>query len=232
MREDSDLNKDQTAEVQDLYFEKDGDIIRIADIEPDPEILQRAREYDKRAARKKRERHRKSIVNIAALVLICVVTMSAITFEYSDALRFKPYRLFFNKNDGAATLLAEDEYDLIGDWKDFWYPAYLPEGYLLIGADKSESEKIMLFSSENGEEIRIIERDLTSVTTIDTDNTSVEEIRVGYHQGYYLINEEYDLVSVCWTTDDRQLDIEATSKIDKDILMKVAENLSYKENGI
>ncbi len=231
MRESSDLNKDRSAEAQDLYFEKDGEIIKLADIEPDPEFLQRAREYDKRAARKKQKQHRKSIVNVAALVLICVVTISAITLESSDALRLKVYRLFSDETDGAATLLAQDECDLIGDWKDFWYPTYLPEGYILTGADKSESEKIMLFSSENGTEIRIIERDLSAVTTIDTDHTSVEEIRVGYHHGYFLINDEYDLVSVCWTTDDSQLNIETTDKIDKDMLMKIAENLSYKKDA-
>lgn len=232
MKKNFDLQKDNLPELQNMNFEKDGDVLNIMDIQPDPDILRLARAYDDGVKRRQRTQRRKHFAHVAALVLVCLVGVSTITLESSDALKMQVYRYFFNEEEGSATFLTEDEYALIGDWEDYWYPTYLPEGFLLTGADKSDSEKIMLFSSENGEEIRIIERDLTSVMTIDTDHTSMEEIRVGYHQGYFLINKEYDFMSVCWTTDDRQLNIETTDKIGRDMLMKVAENLSYRKDSM
>ena len=232
MKKNFDLQKDNLPELQNINFEKDGDVLNIMDIQPDPDILRLARAYDDGVKRKQRTQRRKRFAHVAALVLVCLVGVSTITLESSDALKMQICRYFFNEEEGSATFLTEDEYALIGDWEDYWYPTYLPEGFLLTRADKSDSEKIMLFSSENGEEIRIIERDLAFVTAIDTDHTSVEEIRVGYHQGYFLMSEEYDFMSVCWTTDDRQLNIETNDKIDRDMLMEVAENLSYRKDSM
>jgi len=228
MREDSDLNKDRAAEVQDLYFEKDGDIIKLDDIEPDPEILKLAKEYDKIAALKKRQKRRKDFVCIAALVVICVVTVSAVTIETSDALKLDFFRIFHNEENGAATLVAEDEYDLIGDWEDYWYPTYMPEGYVLTAAEKTEQDSVMLYASEEGE-IRIIEQPLDSNVTFDTDHADVEEVRIGYHQGYLVTSEEYDFMSLYWKTDERQIGIVKDGACDKEMLMKIAESMKYKK---
>ena len=43
-------------ELKDVYFEKDGQAYSIFDIPPDPEILRRAQEYDRKTAKAKRKR--------------------------------------------------------------------------------------------------------------------------------------------------------------------------------
>ena len=52
------------------------------------------------------------------------------------------------KDDVSVTIRTEDEYDMIGDWEDYWYPATLPETFVLQGAEKLGDESIILFVDE------------------------------------------------------------------------------------
>lgn len=221
--------KDKFDFTENMYFEKDGERINIMDIEPDSKILALAREYDAKQTKKKSKQRRKSYVHIAAMVMICFVGLSAITLETSDAFRARIYQILSIEEEGAATLLSKDENDLIGEWKDYWYPTYIPEGFVLQAAEKTEFEKVMLFSSEVGDECRIREIPLETAITLDTDHTSIEEVKIGYHNGYLTVNEEYNRSSIYWSTEDRQICIEMTGKNDKDVLLKIAENLQYRE---
>lgn len=214
---------------EDMYFQKDGEPISIMDIEPDPKILNLAREFDEKQAKKKKIQRKRHFVQVAAMIMVCFVTLSAITLETSDAFRVKILQVFSNKEDGSATLLSQDEDDLIGDWKDYWYPTYIPEGYILQAAEKTEFEKVMLFSSQIGTELRIFERSPETTMTVDTDHTSIEQIKIGYYNGCLFVNEEYNFLSVYWLTEDRQIYIEMTGENDKELLLKIAENLQYRE---
>lgn len=214
---------------EDMYFEKDGEQINIMDIKPNPEILNMAREYDKMQAKKRTLQQRKKFVQIAAMIMVCFVSLSAITLETSDAFRARFYQIFSNEDEGSAALLSQDEYDLIGDWKDYWYPTYLPEGFVLEAAEKNESEKIMLFVSETGREIRIFERSLEAATSVDIDYTSIEDIKIGYHNGCLLANEEYSFLSIYWLMEDRQICIEMTGLDNEEMLIEIAENMKYRE---
>ena len=226
MKENLRYPQNSSSQVQDIYFKRGDESINIMDIEPDPEILFLAREYDKKCS--KRKNRIVKTVHVAALVLVCFVTISAISLESSSALRLRVFQLFFGEGDGSVTFFGQDEYDLIGEWKDYWYPTYLPEGFMLEAADRSESEKILLFSSENGDEIRIIEQSADTIMSTDTDYTSIEEVEIGCYRGYLLADTEYDFMQINWMTDDRQFCVNMIGALDKAVLMKVAENLEYK----
>lgn len=215
--------------LEDMYFEKDGERINIMDIKPDPKILNMAREYDKMRAKKKRIQQRKRFMQIAAMIMICFVSLSAITLETSDAFRARFYQIFSSEDEGSAALLSQDEYDLIGEWKDYWYPTYLPEGFVLEAAEKTELEKVMLFALDAETECRIREIQLEATTTIDIDYTLIEEVKIGYYNGCILINQDYNSSSIYWTTEDRQICIEMTNGCDKEMLLEIAENMKYRE---
>lgn len=227
MKETSKLKKESSSKIQDMYFKEDGNIINIMDLEPDPKILLQAREYDRTHVKRKRNHWIATTKHVAMLLLICFVTVSALSLESSSALRSRVFHLFF-EDEGSATFFGKDEYELIGEWTDYWHPNYLPEGFILKGADRSESEKIMLFTSKDGDEIRILERSLDAVLTIDTDSTALEEVRIKHYYGYLFSDKECDFMEIYWLTDDRQISIEMKGKTNKETLLKVAENLEYK----
>ncbi len=214
---------------EDMYFEKDGEFINIMDIEPDLEILALAKEYDKKNGRNHRKQGKNRLLHVAALVTICFVSISAITLESSDALRLRIYRIFSNEEDGSVTLSIQGEDDYIGDWQDYWYPEYLPEGITMEAAEKSETEKIMLFSSEDGIEICILECPLDTVTAVDTDYSVMEEIKAGYYRGYLLVDEEHNFSKAFLPVEDRQICVEATGLTDRDGMIKIVQNLKYRK---
>lgn len=214
---------------EDMYFQKDGEPISIMDIEPDPKILNLARKFDEKQQKKKKIQRKRHFVQVAAMVMVCFVTFSAITLESSDAFKRKFYQIFSIQDEGSAALLSQDEYDLIGDWKDYWYPTYIPEGFVLRAAEKTEFEKVMLFSSDAGEECRIREIPMDAAITVDTEHTSIEEVKIGHHNGYLMVNEEYNLLNIYWSTEDRQICIEMTGEYDRGTLLKIAEKMEYRE---
>ena len=223
------ISKDMMNELKDVYFEKDGQAYSIFDIPPDPEILRRAQEYDRKTAKAKRKRRMLKTLQLAAGFVLCLTTMSAIAMETSDAFRVRVYQLFEDKEQGGVTLFTQDEYDMIGEWEDYWYPTYLPEDFTMIGAEKDGSERVMAFHSEDGVEIYINEYSLDSRVSMDIDHTDMKEIRIGYYKGYLFTLEENLYMCVCWMTDDRQLSVTMSGKLDKELLMQIAEGLEYKK---
>lgn len=229
MKENDKLPNDMIDEFKDIYFEKDGNTYSILDIQPDPEILRRAREYDRKSAKEKRKRRTLKSLQIAAAFLLCFTTMSAIAMETSDAFRVRVYQLFEDKEQGGVTLFTQNEYDMIGDWDNYWYPTYLPENTTMIGAEKDGFEKVMAFRLEDGVEVRINEYSLDSYISMDTDHTTMEEVRIGYYKGYLFIRDEDLYMRVLWMTDDRQLSVRMEGKLDKELLLQIAEGLEYKK---
>lgn len=229
MRENNKLPKDMIDEFKDIYFEKDGNTYSILDIPPDPEILRRAREYDRKSAKEKRKRRTLKSLQIAAAFLLCFTTMSAIAMETSDAFRVRVYQLFEDKEQGGVTLFTQDEYDMISDWDNYWYPTYLPEGFTMIDAEKGDFGPVMVFRSEDGDEVRINEYSLDSRISMDTDHTTMEEVRIGYYKGYLFTLDENLYMRVFWMTDDRQLSVTMVGKLDKELLLQIAEGLEYKK---
>ena len=229
MRENNKLPKDMIDEFKDIYFEKDGNTYSILDIPPDPEILRRVREYDRKSAKEKRKRRTLKSLQIAAAFLLCFTTMSAIAMETSDAFRVRVYQLFEDKEQGGVTLFTQNEYDMIGDWDNYWYPTYLPENTTMIGVEKDGFEKAMAFRSEDGVKVRINEYSLDSRISMDTDHTTMEEVRIGYYKGYMFIRDEDLYMRVLCMTDDRQLSFRMEGKLDKELLLQIAEGLEYKK---
>ena len=229
MKKSSILSKDNSLEIKNVVFEKNGNIVNLNDISPDPDILRLAKEYDHQYQRKKQKEKRRRIVYAVALVLITCVTVTTLSLEPTSALRLKLFRIFSDDTAGSASLLAEDEFDLIGDWEDYWYPTYLPEGFELEAAEKTEFEKVMLFTSESGSELRILEYPLDVVLETDTENTSMEEVKIGYYRGYIFTSDEYNSVIIRWLTDDRQISIEMTNSLDQEELNHIAKSMTYRE---
>lgn len=229
MKEKDKLPNDMTNEYKDIYFEKDGNRYSILDIPPDPEILRRVREVDRKNVKEKRKKKVVKYLQITAAFVLCFTTMSAIAMETSDAFRVRVYQLFEDKEQGGVTLFTQEEYDLIGDWDNYWYPTYLPENTTMIGAEKDGVERVMAFRLEDGAEVRINEYSLDCRISVDTDHTTMEEVRIGYYKGYLFTLDEYLHMSVFWMTDDRQLSVRMEGKLDKELLLQIAEGLEYKK---
>ncbi|MBQ4649755.1 MAG: hypothetical protein IJB73_03530, partial [Firmicutes bacterium] len=120
----------------------------------------------------------------------------------SEAYRQRLFSLF--RDDISVTLRTEDEYELIGEWDDYWYPSGLPESYELVGATRDGEESFMLFIDGNsGTELRIKEKELDYSLTFDTEHLVQEELQVGIYKGYLFYEDESELYNAIWITENK-----------------------------
>lgn len=223
----AELSKPEILGEDNEYVKKMESIDDIFAIEPDQKFLEFARDFDGKKKKKDRARRMKRLSQVAAIFLICIVVTFSVALEASDAFRVYFYSLFSNDSNGSVAL-SEHESDLIGDWEDYWYPGFIPEGFNLVDAGDDGGQKILLFESSDGKkELRIIEIPLDASIGIDTDTNSTEEIKVGYYRGYYFDDEKNNHISIFWRTKDRQIVVMASSSIGKEIVKRISVNLEY-----
>ena len=196
----------------------------LLEIEPDPEMLEIARRYDRRQKIKKRNRFMKRLSAAAAVLVVCL----GLTTAGAHAFHINIFELVFNQDSGSVTLLSDAERELIGDWEGYWYPGYLPEGFYLKETEETKFSKAMLFVSEDSDATIVITNDaLGTQYSFDTDTTAMEPLEVGYYEGYYFCDEQNNHSYAIWQTEDITITISFEKLINKEEIVRIAENMKY-----
>lgn len=161
---------------------------------------------------------------------MCAFAIPFIAPKPVDAFRIKILDMFFNEKSGSVSLRGQTEIDMIGDWNEYYYPEYMMDNYSLIGAEKMGERSIMLFvSNDRKHELRIEELPPNSNISIDTDHTSIENVKIGYYEAVYAICKEADSVLLTWVNEKKIISIHGDASIDKREYINIAENLKYVE---
>lgn len=223
------LERESTSH-NEAYFTRNGKKFSIDEIPPNTEILAMAKEYDQENSRRKQKYTRKRMAYVAVLVAVICLAVTTMSLEPTNALKATIYRIFSNEGNGSVTLIPDKENNFVGTWEDYWYPTYIPEGFSLEAAEKTEYESIMFFASNSMGEIRILENPLDMATTMDTDHNNMEKVTVGHYRGYLFTSEEYKSITILWATDDRQICIEWQGGMDKEAIKEIADGMVYVEN--
>ena len=146
----------------------------------------------------------------------------------SEAFRIKVFSFFSNDGDGSVTIRSEES-QLLAGWEDYWYPEYMPEGFELVGAEQDDMGKYMLFESDNSDEnINIImSKEDNFVIEQNTEETTIEEVEIGYHKGYIATDNLYDICILVWQTDEHLIEVQSENFSNKEELLKIAESMKY-----
>ncbi len=232
LREAAVLAKEDVLATQQSYEDRAKSIGQIFDVQPDAAFLQFARAYDQQHAavsvKKKSAARMKRFTRFAAIFLACFVTMGSLALGTSEALRERVFTLIFNEETGSVSLRTESEEDMIGSWEDYWYPTWLPEGFYMLWAERG-NYLFMLFVSQNGPyEIRIREYSLNGTSVgLDTDTSKVEEIKVGDKNVVLSVDKTNKNMAAVWMTDAKILKIDVNESTDREVLIKIIENMQY-----
>ena len=163
-------------------------------------------------------------------MIACIVSANFIFPESVNAFRTRILDMFFNENSGSVSLRGETEADMIGNWNEYYYPQYIPEGYKLLGAEKMGERIVMVFVSNNREhELKIEELPINSNVSIDTNYTNIKNVKINSYEGVLSTNEEYGNIILSWATDKKILSIHGDVSIENNEYIKIAENLNYIE---
>ena len=189
-------------------------------------MLTFAREFDKKRIAKEKKKKRQRMMQAAAVFAVVLITGNFIALETSDAYRARFMSLF--GGDVSVTIRTEDEYDLIGDWEDYWYPATLPETFVLQGAEKTGDESIMLFVDEaNDVELRVEEYLIGQEIVIDYEYLETTEFNINQYKGYYITDGANAACSLIWMTERKTIVLDVHGDFEIEEAKSVAEGMIY-----
>ncbi|GAU76647.1 DUF4367 domain-containing protein [Fusibacter sp. 3D3] len=110
------------------------------------------------------------------------------------------------------------------EWTDYYYPAFLPEGYKLLSYRALNNTKYMVFSNDQNSEIKLIQGNLSSESQIDSELVKSVEVEINENRGLFI--EKDDLGTLSWNNNEKSFYLQGN--IEKSMLLKIAEKLEKK----
>lgn len=192
----------------------------------DKRMLAEARKIDREINKSYRHEFWKKISRIAAVLLICIISMGTLGVVTSEALRYKIINIFTDNQTGSVSIDNSDEEELVKGWNHYWYPTKLPEGFHIETTEESD-HFIVFYNNETKDEFYIYEQDKDSSLSIDTDSSHGELIKVGYSQGYLFQLDDNQSFGVTWFTDNLLIIMCFEGNWNKEKIMDIIEHLDY-----
>jgi pimeloyl-ACP methyl ester carboxylesterase len=113
------------------------------------EMLAFIEKLDRESTRKEKKQASKRWLRAASIFMICFITLNGAALSTSEAYRQKVFSLFYDEEQGGVNLNFDPGHELLEEWEDYWYPAWIPEGYYLYAAEQIEDSHFLVFFSEN-----------------------------------------------------------------------------------
>ena len=199
------------------------------EVEADEEFLRFAAEYDKKRCREKKKISRR-FAQIAAVLVVAVVTLGGITLEASEAFKSKNYELSVNKDTGEVILVPDNEKEVLKESAKadkINYPQYLTEGLIEVSSSEDNFARILSFMPEDESyEIVFYEYEPENLSmTYNMEINTLEKIDVGEYKGYLFTNATAKNLSLIWQMDNKVLKLSAFNFDNREEFIKIAESI-------
>ena len=231
-------NEDHLAEEEAQAFVKESEKILKSEMDanaakaesltdsPDREILRMAKAVDASGNGQTRCVFNR-FSRYAAVFIGCLVVAGTIGVATSDAFKAKLFNVFISEETGSVALESVPEDSPMENWSDYWYPEYIPDGFIFTDAEESNTERIIRFDSSNSDAyilISISDGDGTTIS-LDFSHSEVEGISINSYDGYIAVNDEAKVCNIVWLTETQVIDLYSNGYIIKDELAKMAKEL-------
>ncbi len=196
------------------------------------EILKMADHFSKLRMREEKRKLFKKYIKVAAVVILAVTTTLATLTVSVEAVRNRVFEFLFQENDVYMNVIpVETSGDgkeikslLPGDWENFYYPNFLPEGYYFEEAEKDGIFSMMAFVNEDGDVLLFSQQPAEEGGLIvDNEDTEKGELTINGNNAFWMSkNNETTLV---WNQNSTRLMVSGQAELDELIL--IAENLIF-----
>lgn len=191
----------------------------------DAKLLEAAKFYDMQYAAGQKKRKSRQILQKAAVFLLLFLSVNTLAIGTSQAYRQFVFQVFENNENNSMTIHNPAELDMIGSWEDYWYPAYLPEGYQIVAAEEIPV-KCLLIQAVTGEEpLLITEYPQGSELSYDTEHSQISDIRIHNSIGKRIAFEDH--TRIVYPTETMILEFRFDAGIPEQEVVKIAENMEY-----
>ena len=191
----------------------------------DAKLLEAAKFYDKRYAVGQKKRKSRQILQKAAAFLLIFLSVNTLAIGTSHAYRQFVFQVFENNENNSMTIHNPAELDMIGSWEDYWYPAYLPEGYQITYAEEDPVKCFLVQPGTGAESLIITEYPQGSELSYDTKHSQISDIQILNYLGKRIAFENHTYI--VYPTETMILEFSFDAGIPEQEVVKIAENMEY-----
>lgn len=184
-------------------------------------------ELRRKEIREKRRIIARKISKRIAVILIVLSMITAFVSISVEAFRVKVFNLIIETSQKFSTISHQEknqiniQEDLPSEWKNYYYPTFLPEGYFLVSTSELNNTKFMNFGNDLNIKIVFIQSDLSSQAQIDSEGGKVMEVEINGNIGRIIEKEEITILS--WNNNETGFIIQGNA--DKSTLMEFTSSL-------
>ena len=191
----------------------------------DAKLLEAAKFYDMQYAAGQKKRKSRQILQKAAVFLLLFLSVNTLAIGTSHAYRQFVFQVFENNENNSMTIHNPAELDMIGSWEDYWYPAYLPEGYQITYAEEDPVKCFLVQPGTGAESLIITEYSQGTEISYDTEHSQISDIQILNYLGKRIAFENHTIIA--YPTETMILEFRFDAGIPEQEVVKIAENMEY-----
>lgn len=195
--------------------------------ELDEKLLAMAKKLDEDYKKKHRKTKSLMVLKKVAVYLLVFASVNMVAVSTSEAYRVFLFGEQLDKEAGGLILTTEEANDVINEWSGYYYPEYLPKGYVISAAEYTGGEKCLMIKKDDNYFL-ISTMSKSMQISIDTEHTKITEIKIKNSVAKRVEHEGG--IFIIYPTDKAIVEVRFDGSIDEKEIIKVAENLKYIEN--
>lgn len=186
--------------------------------------------YNRKTKTRRGRKTAKKVLSIAAVILIAILTATAVFVASAEAIRIKVLNLVMEDMGEYTSVDIKEEPEASEDilatvppnWEGQYAPTYIPEDFVISQYKSYNHTKTIVYLDDSGQMILFEERsgEISSLR-LDTEYTDATPIEINGFEG--LLVEKDGIVKITWYNDELLFAI--TGKIDKNELIRIAESV-------
>lgn len=178
---------------------------------------------------KRKEQHlkyKKVLTNVfkrVAIVLVAIILATTVLTFTVEAFRVKVFNFLIKEEETHTSLsLSEDQWhniskELPEKWTDYYYPSYLPEGFVLTSFSRNMNNRRLRF--ENEDAYLLMTESLGESVTIQLDSEDAKSQHIDINGHDVLMLKKNGMVTLSWFDVDRVFVLLGTLEDDDMILI-------------
>lgn len=177
----------------------------------------------KEAARRFFKKFRAVGIRTAAFLFVLVASLFIITVSV-DAIRLKVYNLLLESNNKYSSVRVDENPTVSIDWEDYYFPAWLPEGFHMEKATELRNIKIIKFTNDSDQYISFTQAINGTDIQMDTESGSQREVIVNHQMA--ILSEKSGESVLFWNNDESSFCL--SSGLSSEILIQIAQSVKKK----
>jgi len=167
----------------------------------------------------------------AAIFLIVIISGFALTTLSVEAFRLRLFNFVTEITDQYTKIDIREnsepqEENIELHLENAFYPEYMTGDYTLSESQEFGNMRIVHFSNNEGKVIEIAQSPIGTSFQVDTENAVTSEVEINNGKGILIVKG--NVRTLIWTIDQTALYI--IGEINEGEIIKIAENITFKEN--